>query len=202
MRKRLLCALAALALLALGSMAQASGGLTGAPASATDLATATPVATPEATPTATPAPTPTATPAGTLCERDGVRIALPAGMTVLEGAALAGYEAAVQADFPGTAETILAATDEARGAVALLAGLDSDADCLDAAREAAQALLGDAAAASEQSFGENRCALFSCAVEGKPYHLYYFSNGERLLVAGFSGLETAEIEAALTELEF
>ena len=169
MKRRFLCALAVLTLAALP--AHAEGGLVSALA--------------------------TSAPAAVEFETGGLRVSLPSGFEILEGDALAAYEAALQADYPDSAKTILAAMDAERGAAAVFAEIESDTDCLDAAKEAAETLIGDAEAAKEAQFGENRCAAFACAIGEQIFRLYYLSDGSRLIVAGFSGLEQAEMEEIL-----
>ena len=146
--------------------------------------------------------TPTPAPAGVEFARDGLRLTLPAGMELLEGEILEAYEAAVQFDYPDTATTVLVAVDSESEAALLLAEIETDADCLDAAREAAESLIGDAELAKEKQCGENRCAHFSCAIGDQTFRLYYLSDGERLLIVSASGIRQAEIEAMLAGLGF
>ena len=153
-----------------------------------------------ATPTPTPAPSPT--PAPVEYKRNGLRIALPIGLEPVEDAALEDYEAAVQADYPGAARTILVATDAEDEAALILAEVESGADYMDAAREAAEALIGNPDAPKELECGENRCAYFACAIEEQTFRLYFLSDGERVLIAAASGLKRGEVEAMLAELRF
>ena len=197
MKRRFFCALIALMLAALPALAE--GGLISA------LSTSTPAAvtsTPEpATPTPVPA-TPTPAPAGVEFARGSLRVTLPYGMEVLEGEALEGYEAAVQIDYPITAQTILAAMDAERGAAVLIAEAATDMDCLSAARAAAESLIGNPDHAKEREFGGNRCAYFLCAIGQQIFRLYYLSDGERLLIVSASGLRQSEAEAMLAGLRF
>lgn len=186
MRKILLRTLAAmLSLAALPALAE--GGLVQA------------LATPA--PTAAPTAAPESTPAGPEFTGGGLRLTLPEGFEILAGEELAAYEAAVQFDFPGAAQTLFAAADPKRGASLVLVAFESEASCLDAAREAAQALVGDPDAAEELQIGETPAAQFDCAVGGQRFRLRYLSDGGRILVLGASGLEGAELDAVLGTLE-
>ena len=176
MKKRFLCALTALLLIATPALAE--GGLISALA------------------------TPTPEPVGMELEFDGLRLTLPAGLEPLEGDMLEAYEAAVQSDYPETANTILAAVDPQSGAALLLAEIESEVDCLDAARDAAESLIGDPDMASEKTCGASRCASFSCAIEEQIFHMYYLSDGERLLIVSASGLEQSVIEDLLAGFQF
>ena len=176
MKKRFLCALIALMMIAMPALAE--GGLVSALESST----------PE--------------PAGTEFERDGLRLTLPAGLELLEGEILEAYDAAVQFDYPDAAQTILAAVDVENGAALLLAEAESDADCLNAARDAAETLIGNPDIAKEKDCGENHCAYFACAIGEQTFRLYFLSDGERLLIVSASGLKGAEVEDMLAELEF
>ena len=178
MKKRLFCALAALLLAMTPALAEEE----------------------TATAAATLAPTPA--PTGVPHVQDGLQLLLPAGMVVLEGDALAAYDAAVQADYPDTARTLLAAVNSETGALLTIAEAESGANCLDAAREAAQTLIGDPDAAQAAEYGENRCAAFACAIGEQIFRLYYFSDGEHLRILGASGLTDAELDALLTGLSF
>ncbi len=158
-------------------------------------------AAPTTTATPTPSPAPTAVPAGELFTCDEVRLNLPYGLTLLDEEASADYEAAVQADFEGAARTLAVAAD-GNGGMLLLTICDSEADCMTAAAEAARDILGENAAVSEITFGENRCAAFACAIQGRDYRLYLFANGKNVLCVGVSGLSDAQISAALESLRF
>ena len=169
-----------------------------------EVALPTEAATSASAPAATAAPTttvPTAVPAGELFTCDEVRLNLPYGLTLLDEEASAGYEAAVQADFEGAARTLAVAAD-GNGGMLLLTICDSEADCMTAAAEAARDILGENAAVSEITFGENRCAAFACAIQGRDYRLYLFANGKNVLCVGVSGLSDAQISAALESLRF
>ena len=168
-----------------------------------EVALPTEAATSASAPAATAAPTttvPTAVPAGELFTCDELRLNLPYGLTLLDEEASAGYEAAVQADFEGAARTLAVAAD-GNGGMLLLTICDSEADCMTAAAEAARDILGENAV-SEITFGENRCAAFACAIQGRDYRLYLFANGKNVLCVGVSGLSDAQISAALESLRF
>lgn len=162
---------------------------------------ATSASAPTATATPTLSPAPTTVPAGELFTCDELRLNLPYGLTLLDEEASAGYEAAVQADFEGTARTLAVAAD-GNGGMLLLTICDSEADCMTAAAEAARDILGENAVVSEITFGENRCAAFACAIQGRDYRLYLFANGKNVLCVGVSGLSDAQISAALESLRF
>ena len=181
MKRRIFCALIALMLTALPALAE--GGLISA--------------------LSTPAPaTPTPAPSGVEFTRGSLHITLPAGLEILDDAALEGYEAAVQLDYPDTADTILVAADMENGAVLILAEIKTDVDCLNAAQAAAEALIGNPEHAKERQLGENRCAYFLCAIGQQAFRLYYLSDGERLLIVSSSGLRRNEVEDMLTGMRF
>ena len=92
--------------------------------------------------------------------------------------------------------------EDGNGGMLLLTICDSEADCMTAAAEAARDILGENAAVSEITFGENRCAAFACAIQGRDYRLYLFANGKNVLCVGVSGLSDAQISAALESLRF
>ena len=181
MKRRFLCALTALMLAVVPALAES--GLISA------LETSTPA--------------PTGATSGTGITLDGLTLlSFPSKLTILEGEALEAYEAAVQADLPDAAHTLLAAVDTESGAAIIISEMESELDPLDAAREAAEALISDPDAASEQEFGENRAATFACAIGEQTYRLFYLSDGERLLMVGASGLEQDTIDEILTGLTF
>lgn len=127
---------------------------------------------------------------------------LPSELKPLEGEELAGYEAAVRGDLPCEAQTLLAAANKQRDAALLIAAVDSKADCLQVAREAANSLLRYPGAAREYRFGANRCAGFGCAIGEQSYHLYFLSDGARCLIVAVSGVESKEAERMLAGLRF
>lgn len=207
MRMRLGLALMMAAVLPLSCAADraaiAEGGLTGALSTVTPTQARTyaPTLAPTLAPTITPSPSPEPTPAPPVFEGDGLKFALPQGFELVEGDARAGFEAALQADYPDAAQTLFAAMDPAHEAAIVVSFVETTADSLDAAREAADALLGDPEAVAEVQFGENRFVSFACAIGERGYHLYYFSVGARLYVIGASGLENAQIEEMLSGAE-
>ncbi|MBQ8506194.1 MAG: hypothetical protein IJ466_02010 [Clostridia bacterium] len=147
-------------------------------------------------------PTPSIAPLGTEFSCEAFIVYLPFGMEPLDEAALAGYDAAVQAGFPDTAQTLLAASDPAGEAVACFALMDSQQTSIEAAREAAATILGSPDSAQEIIFGANTAAGFACAVEDITFRLYFFSNGSQLLLVSASGLGDAEVETMLSTLDF
>ncbi len=134
------------------------------------------------------------------CSDGEFQMRLPRGLEPLDGEEMAGYEAAVLSDYPGAAQTLLAAASADRSAALLVAAIDSDAGCLEAAREAAGALLGYPDAARELRFGANRCAGFGCAIGAQAYRLYFFSGGAQLILIAATGLEAEDVEAMLAGL--
>lgn len=203
MRKRWHLALAMAAILSLAWAANyvtvAEGGLTGALASVTPTLEVAVMQTLAPQPTISPTPEPT--PAPVVFDGDGLKLTLPHGFEIVQSDVMAGFEAALHADYPDAAQTLFAAADAEREAAVIAAFVESDAESLDAAREAADALLGDPEAISEVQFGENRFVYFACAIGERGYHLYYFSDGARLFILGISGLESAEIEEMLAGAE-
>ena len=158
-------------------------------------------ATVAATPTVSPTASPTPIPAGEAFSCDDLTINLPYGLTLMDGDALAGYEAAVQDDFEDTATTLAVATDD-DGAMMLLAVCDSETDCVTAASEAAQDILGEGASVTALQFGDVSCAAFACSIQERDYRIYFFSNGTELLCVGTSGLSDAQISTSLESLKF
>ena len=127
---------------------------------------------------------------------------LPAGMEPMDEAELAGYNAAAQAGFPATAHTLLAAADPAQSAALCFAIADSVQTPIEAAREAAQSILGSPENAQECSFGPNTGAGFACAVEEATFRIYFFSNGSQLLLVSVSGLDDSAVQTMLSTLDF
>ena len=72
----------------------------------------------------------------------------------------------------------------------------------EAAREAAQTILGSDAGVVETRFGENACACFACAIGDMTFHSYYFALDGQLLVVTASGLADADLAAILENLTF
>lgn len=147
-------------------------------------------------------PTPSAAPAGVAFSGDGISLTLPSGLEPLSQEALEGYAAAVEHDFPGAAQISLAAADEARGAFVALLRTESELSATEAAREAAERILGGSESVAEVQYGENACAALACAIEARTYTLYLLSDGAQLLVLAVSGLEEKEVSGILTGLQF
>ena len=147
-------------------------------------------------------PTPSAAPVGESFSGDGISLALPAGFALLTQDALAGYAAAVESDYPGAARIVMAAADEARGAFVALLLTESDDSAADAAREAAERILGDSESVAEVQYGDNACAALACAIGERTYTLYFLSDGARVLVVAVSALEEREVAEILTGLQF
>lgn len=150
--------------------------------------------------TSTPAPSPE--PAGETFASEDLIVTLPAGMTILDEADRAGYEAAVQADFPNAGRTVLAASNGDHSAALIFALAESDQEALSAAREAAERIIGSADEVRQTTLGENSFCSFACAVESSVFHIYCISDGARLLTIGASGLEEDQIETMLAGLNF
>lgn len=147
-------------------------------------------------------PTPSAEPAGTVFSNEDLTVTLPLGLEPMEEAALAGYAAAVQGDYPDAARIVLAAADAEAGVAVAFSIVESDADADAAAREAAQRILGSAESVAQIQYGAHRWSAFACAIGEQTYTLYLLSDGERLLIVGASGLEESKIAAMLTGLRF
>lgn len=143
---------------------------------------------------ATPAPT------GVPYDGENFSLTLPEGLEPLDEERLAAYLAAAQSDYPDAARTLLTALREDGSAAFTLSAIDSAADALSAANEAAQGILGSADTVAELSYGENRYAAFACAIDDKTYGLYFISNGTQIYIAGLSGLTDAETAMILESL--
>lgn len=149
-------------------------------------------------------PTPSAqpVPAGVEFSCEAFFVTLPAGMEILSDAQMEGYTAAIQAAFPDSAPAQLAAVDLERNAALCFSLAPSALPPLDAAKEAASTILGNAESASEFAFGANSCAGFGFSVEDNIYRVFYFSDGAQLLTVTTCGLTDAEITAMLGSLDF
>lgn len=147
-------------------------------------------------------PTPSAAPAGEVFSGEGLSLTLPAGFALLSQDALEGYAAAVESDYPGAAHIVLAAADGERGAFVALLQTESVLTAADAAREAAERILGGSESVAEVQYGEHSCAALACAIDDRTYALYFLSDGARSLVCAVSGLEEKEISEILTGLQF
>jgi len=146
-------------------------------------------------------PTPSPVPAKQVFSSEDLIVTLPLGMEILSGDELAGYNAALQADYPETARTVFAATGE-NGAALIFSIAPSDADAAAAAKEAASALSGSADSVFEIILGENSFAGFDHSLDGINYDLYFTVKNGQLLSIGASGIENSEIESMLTGLIF
>lgn len=148
--------------------------------------------------TPTPSPMPTATEFA--CE--AFIVSLPAGLKLLEPAALEGYAAAVQALYPAQAQIQLAASNPDSGAVLCFILMETAQTPMEAAQEAALAITGSAENAVEAIFGVNSGACFRHDGDILPYSFHFFSNGSALLLICSSGLEDASISSMLSSLDF
>lgn len=108
-------------------------------------------------------------------------VSLPVGFEVLN-AGLEGYEAAVGRDYPDAGETLLVATNAEGSASVYFAYIPVAQEPLDAAREAAQNILGSDLNAAERIYGENCFGHFACAAENRTYQSFFLRSGEGMLV--------------------
>ena len=129
---------------------------------------------------------------------DVFSIDLPDGMLQMEDTALAGYEAAVQSDYPNAGETLLIAKDENQ-ILYIATGADSDPQT--AAESAASLLLGDASAAAEYQMGNLTVWGFACSVGDMRFDIYYLKENQKTIVIGVSGMETAAISDMLSTIQ-
>ena len=186
--KRILVLLAVLAL-----------SLTAALAETVPVVTATPAST-GLTPTPTPSPTPE--PFGTEYVLDEFTVRLSDVLLPLDEEALAGYAAAAASDFPDSGEMRLVAANADYSAAISFSLAPSAQTAAEAAREAAQTILGSDAGVVETRFGGNACACFACAIGDMTFHSYYFALDGQLLVVTASGLADADLAAILENLTF
>lgn len=147
-------------------------------------------------------PTPSAAPPGTIFSGEGLTVTLPTGFEILDEAERAGYDAAVQADYPNGARTLMAAVNADAGAALCFSAYDTALDASQAAQEAAQKILGSTISISDAQYGGNSYSSFICAIGEQIYQLYYLAGEEQMLVIGISGLTDTEIENLLTGLTF
>lgn len=147
-------------------------------------------------------PTPSAAPEGEVFSSEDIIVTLPYGMEALSGDELKAYEAAVQDDFPDAARTLLAAANEDFSAVLVFSVVEGELSAADFAAEAAQIVLGDTEAISEESFGGKLYSAFTCAIGDQQYRIYALEGEAGLLVIGVSGMDKSEIETMLTGLNF
>lgn len=173
--------------------------LSAALAETVPLVTATP-ASAALTPTLPPTPTPE--PFGTEYVLDEFTVRLSDELIPLDDEALAGYAAAAESDFPASGEMRLVAANADYSAAISFALAPSDQSAAEAAREAAQTILGSDEGVVETRFGENDCACFACAIGEMTFHIYYFALDGQLLVVTASGLEDADLAAILENLSF
>ena len=129
---------------------------------------------------------------------DVFSIDLPDGMQRTDDSALAGYEAAVQRDYPKAGETLLIAQDGNR-ILYIATGTDSDPQA--AAESAASLLLGDASAAAEYQMGGRTAWGFACSVSDMRFDIYYLKENQKSIVIGISGMETAAISDVLSSIQ-
>lgn len=184
--KRILTLLAVLAL-----------SLTAALAETVPVVTATPAST-----SLMPTPSPTPEPFGTEYVLDEFTVRLSDDLLPLDGEALVGYNAAAQSDFPDSGEMRLVAANEDYSAAISFALAPSEQSAAEAAREAAQTILGSDAGVVETRFGANDCACFACAIGDMTFHIYYFALDGQLLTVTASGVEETELSAILESLTF
>ena len=196
--KRILTLLTVLTLSLTAALAETVPVVTATPASTT------PSAAPTVMPTPTPAPTPSPTPEpyGTEYILEEFTVRLSDDLIPLDEEALAGYAAAAQSDFPDSGEMRLVAANEDFSAAISFALAPSDQSAADAAREAAQTILGSDAGVVETRFGGNDCACFACSIGDMTFHSYYFALDGQLLVVTASGLEDADLASILENLTF
>lgn len=203
--KRILAALAAICLAAGPALAESPATAQPAQSAAADLGLPALTAAPTATGTdALPAliAAATAAPAGVYYESEDFTCTLPERLQLLDEAARAGYDAAVQADFPDFGPVVLCALSESGDAALTIALQDWTQEALAAAQEAAMDILGDSTGVAEVTYGSNVWAAFACGMEERVYSLYFLSSGEKLLVLGVSGLEEAELTLLLESVHF
>lgn len=129
---------------------------------------------------------------------DVFSIDLPDGMQQMDDTARAGYEAAVQSDYPNAGETLLIAKDESR-ILYIAAGTDSDPQA--AAEGAASLLLGDASAAAEYQMGDRTVWGFACSVSDMRFDIYYLKENQKSIVIGVSGMDAAAISDMLSTIQ-
>ena len=184
--KRILVLLAVLALSLSAALAETVPVVTSTPAS-TGL---------------TPTPSPTPEPFGTEYVLDEFTVRLSDELLPLDEEALAGYAAAAASDFPDSGEMRLVAANADYSAAISFALAPSEQSAAEAAREAAQTILGSDAGVVETRFGGNDCACFACSIGDMTFHSYYFALDGQLLVVTASGLEDTDLASILDNLSF
>ena len=179
--------------------------LSAASAETLTLVTATPASTglpPTLPPTPTPSPSPTPEPYGTEYILDEFTVRLSDELIPLDEEALAGYNAAAQSDFPNSGEMRLVAANADYSAAIGFFLAPSAQTAAEAAREAAQTILGSSEGVVETRFGGNVCACFACAIGDMTFHSYFFALDGQLLVVTASGLEDTDLASILDNLSF
>ena len=192
--KRILSLLAALALILSAASAETMLSVTATPAS-TGLTTTL-------SPTPTPSASPTPEPYGVEYPLDEFTVRLSDMLLPVDDEVLEGYTAAAQSDFPDSGEMCLVAVSADDSAAISFALAPSDQSAAEAAREAAQTILGSDAGVVETRFGENDCACFACAIGDMTFHIYYFALDGQLLTVTASGVEESDRAAILENLTF
>lgn len=147
-------------------------------------------------------PTPSAAPLGTVFSGDGLTVTLPLNFEILDTQQRAGYDAAVQADYPDAARILLAASKADNSAALCFSVFETDSDASTAACEAAEKILSSTVTVSDVQYGENCYSSFICAIGEQIYHLFYHSGTQGMLLVSASGLTDDEIETMLTGLSF
>lgn len=147
-------------------------------------------------------PTPSAAPQGAHFSGEGLSVTLPLNFEILDEEARAGYDAAVQADYPDAARTLLAAQKTDGSAVLCFSAYETDNDAPAAAREAAQKILNSTLTVGDVQYGSNSYSSFVCAISDQIYNLYYLKGAQQMLLISASGLTELEIETMLSGLSF
>ncbi len=122
------------------------------------------------------------------------------GVERIDAQALAGYEAAVQRDYPDAGETLLIARDQSGDAIIYIARGTGSAP-QSAAESAAGLLLGDASAAAEQTIGDRAIWGFACSVGDTRFDIYYMQKDENSIVIGVAGMDADAIAEMLSSVK-
>lgn len=128
-------------------------------------------------------------------------IDLPKTVTRVDEKALAGYESVVQRDYPGAGETLLIAKDKAGDTVIYIAK-GAGAAPQEAAKRAAELLLGDSSAAAEQNIAGLTAWGFACSVGDTRFDICYLQSGGDSIVIGVAGMNPDEIAKLLSSIRF
>lgn len=147
-------------------------------------------------------PMPTAMPSPTEFACEAFIVNLPAGMEILDAAALEGYAAAVQELYPGDGLIQLAAMNPETEAALCFILMESDQAPLDAAKEAALHICGSSEGVIEAGYDANSGALFRHSIDANKYSFYFFSNGSSLLMICATGLNEFELVTMMMTLDF